>query len=318
MLVARRDTFPLVITLLALAFLGLFLLYPLFNVFGASFLDRTGKSLTLANYARMLSSSFYLGSLYNTLVVGVAATVITIVIGVPLAFCLARLPIPGKSALLALASLPLVLPSFVAAYALVLLLGRAGIVTQWLREVGIPFTSIYGLTGVTVVFALSFFPFVVIPAFAAFKAVDISVEEAGQNLGASRWRTFWTVTVPIVMPAVLAGGLLVFIDAIESFGVPFVLAEDKPFLAVEAYKLFVGELGGNPASAACAEGGSGPPVPEEAKDIAPCPSKGDPNNMGDAFINVSDVLATLDVFAGIPQACDTCDGAPPAIVLGGY
>ena len=249
MIVARRDAFPFVITLLALAFLGLFLLYPLFNVFGASFLDRTGASLTLSNYVRMLSSSFYLGSLYNTLVVAVAATAITIIIGVPLAFCLARLPVPGKPALLALASLPLVLPSFVAAYALVLLLGRAGIVTQWLREVGIPFTSIYGLTGVTVVFALSFFPFVVIPTLAAFKAVDISVEEAGQNLGASRWRTFWTVTVPIVMPAVLAGGLLVFIDAIESFGVPFVLAEDKPFLAVEAYKLFVGELGGNPASA---------------------------------------------------------------------
>jgi iron(III) transport system permease protein len=249
MIVARRDAFPFVIMLLALAFLGLFLLYPLLNVFGASFLDRSGTSLTLGNYVRVLSSTFYLGSLYNTLIVGVAATVITIVIGVPLAFCLARLPVPGKPALLALASLPLVLPSFVAAYALVLLLGRAGVVTQWLREIGIPFTSIYGLTGVTVVFALTLFPFVVIPTLAAFKAVDISVEEAGQNLGASRWRTFWTVTVPIVMPAVLAGGLLVFIDAIESFGVPFVLAEDKPFLAVEAYKLFVGELGGNPASA---------------------------------------------------------------------
>ncbi|MEO8145615.1 MAG: iron ABC transporter permease [Betaproteobacteria bacterium] len=248
-LVARRDTFPFVITLLALGFLGLFLLYPLFHVFAASFLDRTGTSLTLGNYARVLSSSFYLGSLYNTLIVGVLATLITIAIGVPLAFCLARLPIPAKAALLALAALPLVLPSFVAAYALVLLLGRAGVVTQWLREVGVPFTSIYGLTGVTVVFALTLFPFVVFPTLAAFKAVDISVEEAGQNLGASRLRTFRTVTLPIVMPAVLAGGLLVFIEAIESFGVPFVLAEDKPILAVEVYKLFVGELGGNPASA---------------------------------------------------------------------
>jgi len=168
---------------------------------------------------------------------------------VPLAFCLARLPIPGKSALLALASLPLVLPSFVAAYALVLLLGRAGIITRFLRDIGIPFGSIYGLTGLTVVFAMTLFPFVVFPTVAAFKAVDISVEEAGQNLGSSRWRTFWTVTVPIVMPAVLAGGLLVFIDVIESFGVPFVLAEDKPILAVEAYKLFVGETTDNPASA---------------------------------------------------------------------
>ena len=101
----------------------------------------------------------------------------------------------------------------------------------------------------TIVFAMTLFPFVVFPTVAAFKAVDVSMEEAGQNLGSSRWRTFWTVTLPIVMPAVLAGGLLVFIDVIESFGVPFVLAEDKPILAVEAYKLFVGETGGNPASA---------------------------------------------------------------------
>src|SRR5690606_25455991 len=239
MLVVRRNAFALAITVLAFAFFGLFLLYPLFNVFSASFLDSTGTNLTLANYGRVLSSSFYRGSLYNTLLVGAAATAITIAMGVPLAFCLARLPIPAKSALLALASLPLVLPSFVAAYALVLLLGRAGIVTKWLNAIGIPFTSIYGLTGVTIVFALTLFPFVVFPTMAAFKAVDVSVEEAGQNLGASRWRTFRSVTIPIVMPAILAGGLLVFIDAIESFGVPFVLAEDEPVLAVEAYKLFV-------------------------------------------------------------------------------
>jgi len=79
--------------------------------------------------------------------------------------------------------------------------------------------------------------------------VDVSVEEAGQNLGASRWRTFWTVILPAVLPSVLAGSLLVFMETLENFGVPFVLAEDTPILAVEAYKLFVGELGGNPASA---------------------------------------------------------------------
>jgi len=247
--ISRRDTFPLAITVVALVFLGLFLLYPLLNVFGASFLDRAGAHFTFANYTRMLSSRFYLGSLSNSLLLGVLATLLTIALGVPLAFCLARLPIPGKSLLLALASLPLVLPSFVSAYALVLLFGRAGIITHLLRDIGIPFSSIYGIAGMTIVFALTLFPYVVFPAVAAFKAVDVSIEEAGQNLGSSRWRTFWTVTLPVVMPAVLAGGLLVFIDVLENFGVPFVLAEDKPILAVEAYKLFVGETGGNPASA---------------------------------------------------------------------
>jgi iron(III) transport system permease protein len=89
----------------------------------------------------------------------------------------------------------------------------------------------------------------VLPTVAAFKSLDVSVEEAAQNLGASRLRMLRTVTLPIVLPSILAGGLLVFIEAIENFGVPFVLAEDKPILAVETFKLFVGETAANPASA---------------------------------------------------------------------
>src|SRR5262249_55097625 len=76
-----------------------------------------------------------------------------------------------------------------------------------------------------------------------------SVEEAAQNLGAPRARTLRTVILPLAMPSILAGGLLVFIEALENFGVPFVLAEDKPILAVEAFKLFVGETADNPAAA---------------------------------------------------------------------
>ena len=88
-----------------------------------------------------------------------------------------------------------------------------------------------------------------LPTLAGLKAIDVSVEEASQNLGASRWRAFWTVSLPLVIPSVLAGALLVFIETLENFGVPFVLAEDKPILAVEAFKLFVGETDQNPASA---------------------------------------------------------------------
>jgi iron(III) transport system permease protein len=244
-----RSRFPLTVTLLALLFLGLFLIYPVFRVFSASFLDASGAHLTLANYAKMLSRPFYQASVANSLTIGVLATLLTTALGVPLAFCLARLPVPGKPALLALAALPLVLPSFVAAYALLLLFGRAGAVTIALREIGIPFGSIYGTAGIVVVYALTLFPYVLMPTMAGLKAVDVSVEEAGQNLGASPWRTFWTVTLPIVTPAVLAGALLVFIETLENFGVPFVLAEDKPILAVEAFKLFVGETDSNPASA---------------------------------------------------------------------
>jgi iron(III) transport system permease protein len=241
--------FRFAVTAIGLLFLGLFFLYPVLRVFSASFLDASGAELTLRNYAKVLSSAFYLDSMANSLWIGVLATIITTLVAAPLAFALARLPVGGKTALMALSVLPLVLPSFVGAYALLLLFGRAGIVTAGLHALGIPFGSIYGTTGIVLVYVLTLYPFVLLPALAGFKAVDVSVEEASQNLGASRWRSVRTITLPIVMPAILSGALLVFIDTLENFGVPFVLAEDMPILAVEAYKLFVGETDTNPGSA---------------------------------------------------------------------
>lgn len=248
-LLPPRAGFPLAVSVAAFAFLGLFLLYPLFGVFEASLLDRSGTAFTFGNYLRVLARPFYQRSLLNSLGIGLLATLTTTAISVPLAFCLARIAVPGKSLLLALATLPLVLPSFVGAYALVLLLGRSGIVTQGLQAIGIPFGSLYGTPGLVLTYTLTLYPFVLLPTVAALKAVDVSIEEAGQSLGASRRRTFLTIVLPVVLPAVLSGALLVFMETIENFGVPFVLAEDMPILAVEAYKLFVGEVGANPASA---------------------------------------------------------------------
>lgn len=245
----HQQRLPLAIAALGLLFLGVFLLYPLFNVFGASMLDAEGQSFTFANYTRMLGRPFYRAAIVNTLAIGAAATAITTLLAVPLAFALARLPIPGKSAILALAAMPLVLPSFVSAYAIVLLLGNSGIVTKALQEVGLDIGSIYGAGGIVLVYTLTLYPYVLLPTVAAFKAVDVSMEEAAQGLGSSPGRAVRTVILPIVLPAILAGALLVFIETLENFGVPFVLAEDLPIFAVEAFKLFIGETAPNPASA---------------------------------------------------------------------
>ena len=247
--IPHQQRLPLAISALGLLFLGLFLLYPLVNVFGASVLDSEGQSFTFANYAKMLGRPFYRSAIVNTLGIGAAATVITTALAVPLAFALARLPIPGKAAILALAAMPLVLPSFVSAYAIVLLLGNSGIVTQWLQGIGLNIGSIYGAGGIVLVYTLTLYPYVLLPTVAAFKAVDVSMEEAAQGLGSSPARTVRTVILPIVLPAILAGALLVFIETLENFGVPFVLAEDLPIFAVEAYKLFIGETAPNPSQA---------------------------------------------------------------------
>ena len=250
MSIARpRNAFPLVVTGIAFGFLGLFLIYPLYRIFGASFLDASGTSFTLHNYAKVVTSAFYRNSVVNSLTIAVLATVATTALTAPFAFAIARLPLAAKTALLSLTVLPLVLPSFVGAYALVLLFGHAGVVTHALESLGITVGSIYGTPGIVLVYVLTLYPYVLLPTVAGLKAVDVSVEEASQNLGSSRWRSFWTVTFPIVIPSILSGALLVFIETLENFGVPFVLAEDKPIMAVEAFKLFVGETDTNPASA---------------------------------------------------------------------
>ena len=130
------------ITLVALAFLALFLLYPLWLVLQTSLEDEGSGRFTLTNFTQILVSPYYLGSLRNSVVAGALSTAFASLIGVPLAFCLARVDLPGKPALMTLASLPLVLPSFVSAYALVLLFGHAGVETVALRGLGIPIGSI--------------------------------------------------------------------------------------------------------------------------------------------------------------------------------
>jgi len=242
------NAFRTGVTLLALMFLALFLLYPLWIVLEASLHDPSG-AWSLAPYAKILASRYYVGSLDNSLIAGALSMICATAIGVPLAFCLARVEVPGKSLLMTLASLPLVLPSFVGAYALVLLFGHVGVVTVALRSIGIPIGDIYGMAGIVIVFTLTLYPYVLMPTVAGFKAIDVSVEEAARNLGASRWRVFRTVLLPIVVPSVLAGALLVFIETLENFGVPSVLAEDRPFLSIDIFKLFAGESDSNPAAA---------------------------------------------------------------------
>ncbi len=158
--IPHQQRLPAAIAALGLLFLTVFLLYPLLQVFGASLLDVGGTSLTLANYVKILGRPFYRGAIVNTLSIGAAATVITTLLAVPMAFALARLPVPGRAAILAMAALPLVLPSFVSAYAIVLLLGNGGIVTQWLQGLGLGFGSIYGAPGIVLVYTLTLYPYV--------------------------------------------------------------------------------------------------------------------------------------------------------------
>ena len=226
-----------------------FLIIPIANVMKGSFQTEEGGSFTLQNYRDFVSYRSYWRSLFNSVVIGLASAITTILVGVPLAFIASRWNIAGKSLIITLSTLPLMLPSFISAFVWVILLGRQGIFTHFLQSVGIPFESIYGYFGLILVFTCQLYPYVFLMTFSAFSTMDESIEEAAKILGSSPLRAFITVSFPLITPSILSGALLVFMTSVENFGVPMIIGEQMPFLAVQAYVEFTSEIGQHPGMA---------------------------------------------------------------------
>lgn len=228
--------------------LAVFLIYPLFSLVLASLSGQEDTSF-LGNYVRFFSFRYYWSSVVNSLFVSSLATAGALLVGLPMAYCLTRFRVPGAALLQTLATLPLISPTFIGAYAWILLLGRSGIITETLRKVGIDIPPIYGWPGIVLVFSLQFSPFVFLLVSGALRAVDASLEEAGLNLGSSGYRTFRTVILPLILPSVLSGALLVFMASLADFGTPMIIGENYRVLPTLAYGEFINELGGNPSMA---------------------------------------------------------------------
>lgn len=155
------------------------------------------------------------------------ATLVSLVLGVPLAWVLARSRIRGRSVLRALVTVPLVLPPVVGGVALFLVLGRQGIVGSWLDDafgITIPFTT------AAVVIAETFvaMPFLVVSVEGALRAADARFEDVAATLGAGRWTTFRRVTLPMVAPGVAAGAVLCWARALGEFGATITFAGNFP------------------------------------------------------------------------------------------
>jgi molybdate transport system permease protein len=155
------------------------------------------------------------------------ATVVSTVLGVPLAWVLARSQVRGRSVLRALVTVPLVLPPVVGGVALFLVLGREGIIGGWLDDtfgITIPFTT------AAVVIAETFvaMPFLVISVEGALRAADARFEDVAATLGADRWTTFRRVTLPMVAPGVAAGAVLCWARALGEFGATITFAGNFP------------------------------------------------------------------------------------------
>jgi molybdate transport system permease protein len=166
-------------------------------------------------------------ALQLSLLCATLATVICLLLGVPLAWLLARAEVPGRRLVRALVTVPLVLPPVVGGVALLLVFGRRGVLGQYLDSwlgITLPFTT----TGVVIAEAFVAMPFLVIAVEGALRGADRRYEEAAATLGASRWLTFRRVTLPAVAPGVAAGAVLCWARALGEFGATITFAGNFP------------------------------------------------------------------------------------------
>ena len=174
-----------------------------------------------------LTSAEVWQALRLSLVCATAATALSLLIGVPLAWLLARTEFPGRGLVRALVTLPLVLPPVVGGVALLMALGRNGIVGQWLDSwfgVTLPFTT----AGVIVAETFVAMPFLVISVEGTLRAADPRYEEAATTLGASRFTAFRRVTLPLIAPGIAAGAVLAWARALGEFGATITFAGNFP------------------------------------------------------------------------------------------
>ena len=219
---------------LLLAILFAFILYPVLRVLWISLSDDQ-SGLTLLHFVNFFRRPLFREALWNTIWSGLLVVVFSALLALPLAYVLARHEFRGKLLLQTAATLPLVIPPFVGAVALQLILGRSGMVNLLLLDwfgISIPFME--GLTGVVLVQTLHFFPFILLNTVVSLANIDSSLEEAAQNLGCYGLRLFRRVTLPLMLPGFIAGSLLTFIRAIDDLGTPLML-NYKNLLAPQAY-----------------------------------------------------------------------------------
>jgi iron(III) transport system permease protein len=233
------------VTISSVAVFGLFLMYPLFSLFISSFQDPATGVFTMENFSKFFSRKYYYQSLINSMWVTSCVTILSIMIGTALAYFMTAFKVKGKGAVEVLVIISMLSPPFIGAYSWVLLGGRSGIITQFLSELfQMEWPSIYGFSGILLVLTLKLYPFIYLYVSGALKKIDASLIEAAESLGCSGIKKVVTVIMPLVMPTLLAGALMVFMNALADFGTPMLIGEGFNVMPVMIYSEFINEVGG--------------------------------------------------------------------------
>ena len=217
--------------------LGLFFLVPLLLILAYSF-GTSGiyGGITLGfnpgNYLKVFDP-LYLEIIGRTFFIAALNTLLCLALGYPLAYFIVFKGRRWRNALVLLVMVPFWTSLLIRAYAWVVILGGNGIANRTLQFLGItdePLTLIFTPEAVLMGMVYSYLPFMILPLYAALEKFDTRLKEAAQDLGASRWHTFWRVTFPLSLPGVIAGSILVFIPSAGEFVIPDLIGGSRTMM----------------------------------------------------------------------------------------
>lgn len=227
-----RDPVLLVVVLVSIVFVLIGIALPLLSMVVESVSPQG-----IALFERYLGQTVYQNIILNTIVLGVTVALCGTAVGFLFAFVQVKLNVPFKRFMHIVALIPVVSPPFAVATSMIVLFGRSGVISRGIFGVR---ADIYGLGGLTVVMTMSFFTIAYINLKGMMEALDPALDEAATNLGASRWRVFRTVTLPMLVPGLASSFLLLFVEAIADLGNPLVLGGNYEVLATRVYITIIG------------------------------------------------------------------------------
>lgn len=236
----KYDIWTLVSIGLLLLF-GLFLIYPLFNLLRESVF--TDGKFTLDAFRKFFSKSYYYSSIFNSAKIALTVTLVSLLLGIPFAYFYSFFKMKGKKLLFVLVLLSTMSAPFIGAYSWILLMGNSGLITTFLKSIGLPSFSIYGFGGIVLVQSLKLFPLVVIYMNGAFRDIDNSLLEAAESMNCNGIQRFFKVIMSLTMPTILAASLLVFMRSFADFGTPVLIGRGYSTFPVLIYNQYLGENG---------------------------------------------------------------------------
>lgn len=231
-----RDPILFTTIIFLIITLSIFIIYPLYSVLKASFIENS--SFSLSAYIKVLKDIDFRQTFINTIILGFTVGILATVIGFIFAYADAYLKSHFKKLFKLVSILPIVSPPFVLALSAIMLFGQFGLVTRQLF--GIKDANIYGFRGLVMVQTMTFFPVAYLLLIGLLKKIDPSLEEAARSMKASRWQTFRTVTLPLMLPGLANAFLLTFIEVVADFSNPMVIGGNFSTLATKVYMQAIG------------------------------------------------------------------------------